>query len=137
VTFTCRHNAIGSLNLPPWCLEQWATMCARSDKHHGGFVTIALTLPRRPRTTGPGSQSAHFHGHCQTIAEETGAGFDAVKAHMKRLAVDRGYPFDTLPDGSIAPKSEADASVEDAVLLIETTHQFADEYSIRLVEGDT
>lgn len=136
MTFTARRAIINEPLLPAGLLPAYSALAARADEKHGGFLTVTLALPRRPRSTGPHSQNAHINGHIQTIAEETGCSFDAVKAHVKRLAVDHGYPFATLPDGSIAPKSEADASVEDAIVLIETIHAFAAEYGIALKEGD-
>jgi hypothetical protein len=59
-----------------------------------------------------------------------------VKDHLKELAISRGYGFETLPDGAVKPKSEADATVEEAIILIETAHQFAAEWNIPLIEGE-
>jgi len=88
----------------------------------------------RPRTKGWRSQNHRINGHCQQIAQETGNSFRAIKEHMKKEAIDRGYPFETLPDGSTQPKSEADISVEEAILLTDTINQFAAEWGIVLKE---
>jgi hypothetical protein len=139
VKFTARiayDEPILRVEVPVGLRDAVHAVYARAVLRHGGYGALSVDTPRRPRTTGERSQNHHFNGHCQTIAVETGCSFDAVKAHIKRLAVDIGYPFDTLPDGTVAPKSEADASVEDAIKLIDAAHRFAAEYQIRLREGD-
>lgn len=88
----------------------------------------------KPKSTGPNSQNSHFHGHVQQICSETGNSFDTVKMHLKTLALDRGYGFEVLPDGAVWPKSVADATSWEAAILIETAHQFAAEWNIRLIE---
>ena len=134
VEFTAHWRAIEAALIPAWAQADLHRLATKADKH-GGTVSYAITLPRRPRTTGERSQNHRINGHCQQIAMETGCSFGAVKMHMKRLAIDRGYPFDTLPDGTVAPKSEADVTVEEATYLIETINQFAGEYGIELREN--
>jgi hypothetical protein len=136
MTFTARREAINTAAVPPTCYEGLAQLFERATRTRGGYVTVTVELPRRPRSTGPRSQNHAINGYCQQIAADTDAGFDAVKSHMKQLAIGRGYPFTTLPDDSAAPKSEADISVEEAAVLIDTIKQFADEYGIRLVESE-
>lgn len=136
MNFTARRAVIAEAFVPTGLLGEWQQLAERADKRHGGYVTVTVDTPRRPRTTGPLSQNRHINGHCQQIAVATGCSFDAVKAHVKRLAVDHGYPFDTLPDGSVAPKSEADISVEEAAVLIEQIHAFAAEFGIPLRESN-
>jgi len=113
-----------------------------SFEKRGGFISASYDLPKRPRTTGSGSQSAHFHGHVQTIAMSTGQPAEDVKKWVKQKAIDRGYPM--LKDSEGNPIldiwgfyqgiSEADASVEDEIALIETAHQLAAELNITLIE---
>ena len=98
------------------------------------YYKLTITQPYKPRTTGWKSQNHHINGHCQQIAMETGNSFSAVKERMKELAIDRGYPIETLPDGSIKPKSETEISTEEAGYLIDTIHQFAAEWGIILQE---
>lgn len=114
----------------------------------GGFVSFSLSAPKRPRSTGKGSQSHHFNGHVQQVATETGQPFESVKMFIKHEAITRGYPMLSLKDdegdytgvplldlyGNTQGISEADATVEEAILLIDEIHQFAAEYSIILVE---
>jgi len=108
-----------------------------------GYVALRLDTPHRPRRTGYRSGSAHFHGHCQTISEDTGNDFEDVKMALKRRAIRRGYPAQRKKDGSIRyslidgqplPQSESEASIEQENMLIEEAHQLAAELDIRLVE---
>lgn len=87
-----------------------------------------------PRTTGWKSQNHHINGHIQQICQETGNSFTAVKECMKMLAIDRGYPIEKLPNDMPFPKSEADINTTEAGYLIDTIHQFADEWGINLTE---
>jgi len=100
------------------------------------YYQVKISRPKRPRTTGDKSQNHHINGHCQQIANETGNSFTAVKERMKVLAIDRNYPIETMLDGSVMPKSEADIDTVEAGYLIDTIHQFAAEWNIRLIEEE-
>jgi len=116
----------------PYRTPLWAMVeSAKTD-----YWNVKISRPKRPRTTGWKSQNHHINGHCQQIAMETGNSFTAVKERMKELAIGRGYPKETLVDGSVKPKSEADIDTVEAGYLIDTIHQFADEWNIRLIEED-
>jgi len=95
---------------------------------------VKLGKPRKPRSTGEGSQNAHLNGHVQQIAAETGDEFDDVKMEIKRRAIKRGYPFHTDSFGNVVPQSEADASTEECAMLIEEAHDVAGFLNIRLKE---
>ena len=97
---------------------------------------VTVKLLSKPRTTGWRSQNHHINGHCQQIAMETGNSFSAVKERMKELAIDRGYPIETLPDGTVKPRSEADVDTIQAAALIDTIDQFAAEWGIALIEEE-
>ena len=128
-----------SFLIPDWAQEAVWRLATKAHKR-GGFFSVVLGLPARPRTTGRHSQQAHFNGHVQQVAVITGNSFTAVKERMKDLAVDRGYGIETLKDGSASPISEADATVEDAKHLIDTVHQWFDEFlapeGYQLIEED-
>lgn len=123
-------------NLMKFCFEE-----------KGGFCSFKIDPPRRPRSTGYKSQSHHFNGHCQQIAESTGQAFADVKKYVKQEAISRGYPILYLLDkdgNEVSPLldfwgneqgiSEADCTVEECVFLIDEVHQLADEYGIVLEE---
>jgi hypothetical protein len=106
------------------------------------FAMITFQRPRRPRSTGPGSQSHRINGFIAQIAQATGDDFDRLKLELKQKAIARGWPFDTvayktkegvLVEMAIA-KSETVATVEEASALIETVEQFAAERGVILRE---
>lgn len=108
----------------------------KSEAKNNGYVRIRISLPGRPRTTGEKSQNRHINGHIQQIAIETGNDFEVVKMAIKSAAISEGYGFQTLPDGSVWPISESEATIEQAAVLIETIHRFAMEWGIILKEDD-
>ena len=107
------------------------------------YYCVSVTKPHKPRTTGPNSQSAHFHGHCRQIAEYTGHEVDEIKMEVKRRAMKRGYPaltdelgnpIHSKLDGRVLPISEADADTTQETYLIDECHALADGLDIRLIE---
>ena len=103
------------------------------DKY-GDFVLVTMQPPRRPRTTGKGSQSNHAHGHIQQIARETDNDFEVVKYCVKMIAVEKfGYPSKKV-DGHVIPQPEHLASTEEESWLIEAAHVLAADLGIILQE---
>lgn len=103
------------------------------DKNND-YVLLTMQPPKRPRTTGEGSQNHHLNGHIMQICNETGNSYDAIKYCVKMLAVEEmGYPYE-LVDGHIYPQSEADSSTEECAKLIEAAHVWAAHYGIILQE---
>ena len=100
----------------------------------GDVYDVDITLPKKNRSTGRGSQSAHFNGHVQQIAIDTGGDFDDVKLGLKFRACDMGYPCVHNKSGDRIPQSESKASVAECVILIEAAHIVAAELGIRLQE---
>ena len=131
---TGSHNSV-MFSIPENAVE-WYTKLVRKGVAMGDWYDVAITLPKRTRSTGEKSQSHHFNGHCQQIAMETGNEFDHVKMWCKMKAIDMGYPFETLPTGDRFPQSEAIASVGDCVILIETAHMVAADLGITLIESE-
>lgn len=100
----------------------------------GDYVLITMQAPKKPRSTGPGSQSHHLNGHVQQIADRTGLAFDLVKYCIKMLAVEEmDYPH-AVVDGHVWPQSEADCSSGECALLIEAAHVWAARHGIELEE---
>lgn len=106
------------------------------DNAQSRFVHLEISTPFRPRSTGWKSQNHHINGHIQQLAPIMGYSFDELKMWLKREAMSRGWPSKKDPRGNPIPISEADASIEDAAVLIETIHQIAAEFNIRLKETD-
>jgi hypothetical protein len=103
------------------------------DKHHD-YVLLTLQPPKRPRTTGKGSQNHHLNGHIIQICNETGNNYDAIKYCVKMLAVEEmGYPYEII-DGHIWPKAEHESSTDECAKLIEAAHVWAAQHGIILQE---
>lgn len=112
----------------------------RNDPKHNGFYTVKISTPRKPRSTGEGSQNHRINGFIQQIANSTGQPFDDIKKRAKELAVDMGYPI--LEDengnaiyslwGNVQGISESDASVQDAIILSQAVEQIAAFCDVRL-----
>lgn len=103
------------------------------DKHHD-YVLLTLQPPKRPRTTGKGSQNHHLNGHIIQICNETGNSYDAIKYCVKMLAVEEmGYPYEII-DGHIWPKAEHESSTDECAKLIEAAHVWAAHHGIILQE---
>ena len=103
------------------------------DKHND-YVLVTLQPPKKPRTTGEGSQNHHLNGHIMQISIETSAGYSAVKDEVKRIAVETmGYPYEIV-NGHIHPKGESDSSTDECALLIEAAHVLAADLGIILQE---
>lgn len=103
------------------------------DKYNR-FVLLTLQPPKRPRTTGKGSQNHHLNGHIIQICNETGNSYDAIKYCVKMLAVEEmGYPYEII-DGHIWPKAEHESSTDECAKLIEAAHVWAAQHGIILQE---
>ena len=118
------------------------SLLERADRLHGGFVTVTLGTPKRPRSTGPRSQNSKVWGMCSDIADQfeaSGIELSREKVYeaMKRMAVHEGYPTRFNPiDGIEEPESQSRVSVEQDQILIAVVQRFADENSLYLTEYD-
>ncbi len=116
-----------------------ANACVKAElskcrKKNSGYVLVTLQPPKRPRTTGKGSQNHHLNGHIMQICNETGCNYETVKNEVKKIAVENlGYPYEEL-NGHIYALPEHLASVEECGLLIEAAHILAAELEIVLQE---
>lgn len=114
-------------------LKKAALQC---EQKANGWALITLQPPKRPRTTGEGSQNHHLNGHIEQIALETGNAQSVIKLAVKKLAVDQfGYP--TLMVGNnVIPQSESECSTEECGMLIEACHLLAADLGIILREAE-
>lgn len=109
-------------------------------------LRVELSIVRRARSTGKGSQNNHVWGHCTDIADHLSQEVEGqpevlytaseVEQAMLRMAVDDGYPTKMSVDGREIPKPFSQATVEEAKLLIDIIHRYADEHEIPLTEID-
>ena len=103
------------------------------DKH-GDYVLVTMQPPKRPRTTGDGSQNHHLNGHIMQICNETGSSYNAVKDEIKRIATEEmGYPYEEI-NGHIHPIGESESSTDECAKLIEAAHVLAADLGIILQE---
>lgn len=103
------------------------------DKYND-YVLVTMQPPKKPRTTGEGSQNHHLNGHIMQICNETGESYDVVKYCVKMIAVEQmGYPYKTIA-GHIVPQPESESSTDECALLIEAAHVLAAQLSIILQE---
>ena len=103
------------------------------DKH-GDYVLVTMQPPKRPRTTGEGSQNHHLNGHILQICNETGNDYDSVKDAIKMIAVENmGYPYKTIGK-KIVPLRERESSTDECAKLIEAAHLLAADLGIILQE---
>lgn len=113
---------------------------SKNIKKHNDYYLVTISNPKRPRTTGKNSQNHCLNGWIQFFCMETGNDFHQVKMYIKKKAISRGYPIKKDEKGNYIhdlyddpmPISEADASVEEASLLIQEMELLAAEYNIIL-----
>jgi hypothetical protein len=130
--------------IPPNDKPSYNAVLEKCIKARNGWATIKITLPRRYKSTGKSSQNSHFHGHCAQIALETGHSAAYIKEWCKSLAVDKGYPQATTDKGVKLFDRHADpigmtfgnATVEEAKMCIDVSHELAIDLGIKLYEGE-
>ena len=123
-----------TLKIPRYMADMWMLLLKKVIDKHAVQIHVKLSMPRKPRSTGPKSQGNHINGHVAQIANWTGDSFDDAKMHIKREAVAEGYPFHTDSFGNMVPQSEAECSTVEAAILIETSHRIASECGVILKE---
>ena len=103
------------------------------DKY-GDYVLVTMQPPKRPRTTGEGSQNHHLNGHIMQICNGTQNSYNAVKDEIKRIATEEmGYPYEEI-NGHIHPIGESESSTDECAKLIEAAHVLAADLGIILQE---
>ena len=103
------------------------------DKHND-YVLVTIQPPKRPRTTGDGSQNHMLNGNIMQICNETGNDYDTVKLAVKMIAVEQlGYPYKTIA-GNVIPLRERESSTIECSKLIEASFMLAADLGIILKE---
>lgn len=139
VTFTLKrvfNKGFLQFELPtsPEAREALTRLLIACRDKNNDYVTVNLSRPRKPRTTGPGSQNHHLNGHIMQICQETGNDYDTVKYCIKMTAVEKlGFPYQEVA-GHIIPKAERETSTEECALLIEASHLLAADLGLILRE---
>ena len=103
------------------------------DKHND-YVFVTIAPPKKPRTTGDGSQNHMLNGNIMQICNETGNDYDTVKLAVKMIAVEQlGYPYKTIA-GNVIPLRERESSTVECSKLIEASFMLAADLGIILRE---
>ena len=103
------------------------------DKHND-YVLVTIQPPKKPRTTGDGSQNHMLNGNIMQICNETGNDYDTVKLAVKMIAVEQlGYPYKTIA-GNVIPLRERESSTIECSKLIEASFILAADLGIVLRE---
>lgn len=107
----------------------------RCAKKHNGFCKLSVDVPSKPRTFGPGSQSAHLHGHLKQLSIHFGYDLAEMKLIMKDCVPE--WPVEERRFGKtvkLRPVSESTVSTVVESAGIEWCHRIAAEEGIMLVE---
>jgi hypothetical protein len=119
--------------------EPIAKLVAKCRMTHGDYIHLTMDTPRKPRSTGERSINNRIHGHCEDIAIQLADpryDQDTVYRAMKRMSVSEGYPTQLSIDGIEEPKSMADASEEEALIVNRVIQRYADIHGFWLTEYD-
>lgn len=106
----------------------------RCKDKNNDYVLVTMQPPKKPRTTGEGSQNHHLNGHIMQICNATQNSYNAVKDEIKRIATEEmGYPYEEI-NGHISPIGESESSTDECAKLIEAAHVLAADLGIILQE---
>jgi hypothetical protein len=122
--------------VPPAFRDGVRLIVAKCREKHGGFVKVSVDVPSKPRTFGPGSQSAHLHGHLQQLAVHFGYTLGEMKEAMKYDVPE--WPREERKFGNrrlMRPVSEATVSTVVESRAIEWCHMVAGDEGLVLIEG--
>lgn len=108
------------------------------QSQRGGIVRITIEEIAEPRTM---AQCRHVNSHVQQLAEFSGYSFQEMKELVKEEAMASGYPIE-YENGKPVKNcfgrdkgiSEANATKEQASMLIEACHRLAAEMGVVLRE---
>ncbi len=111
--------------IPREHMDGWSIIREWLKLHKVNQLYVKIGKVRKPRTTGKKSQSHHFNGHVQQMANYAGDYFDDMKRSIKIKAIAKGYPYKTNAFGKAVPISESEASTVECAYLIDTCHEVA------------
>jgi hypothetical protein len=135
--------------LPPEARDSMRLLSDKSIKSRGGYLSLTIDLPKRPRSTGKHSQNSRVFGHCADIAKQLSAGdvtysTEKIYAAMKLMAMKAGeWPSAKDEEGQaivnpitkeLEPMSQADATMEEDYRLDKYITWWADTNNLWLTE---
>lgn len=106
----------------------------KNKMKHLLMVTCKFGKYYKRRSTGERSQNHRINGFIQQIIVGYGLDYtvEEMKWYFKKLAIGRGYPFKTMPDGEIIPKSETRLTTVEAAILSDTIEEWAAKRAFKL-----
>jgi len=94
----------------------------KSDEKYGGYISIELKQPYKPRTTGKDSQNNLVWALITVIANEMGEDTDYVENLIKIKATSKGYPYKII-EGQMCPASMTKINTVECSYLIDTCYE--------------
>jgi len=119
-----------SCEIPKLYIETYKEIIRKNPEQ----VYVMIAPVKKRRSTGDQSQNHRLNGFIQQICVSTGNEFDMIKMLVKLRAIDKGYPFQTLPTGDRFPQSENESTVQECAILITEVEQLAAEEGVALQE---
>lgn len=94
----------------------------KSNEKYGGYISLEIKPPYKPRTTGLNSQNNLTWKLITIIAQEMGEDTDYVENLVKIKATSKGYPYKTI-EGQIVPASMTKINTVECSYLIDTCYE--------------
>jgi len=103
----CTYNgSLLTVKIPAYALTAFQTVFDKSIKLHNGYVKLDMATPRKPRTTGKGSQNNNVRGIARQIHNHCGQGIDSIIEYAACRAADEGIiPFRENENGVVVYNS--------------------------------
>ncbi len=147
IQFTTKVRSLGALSwhsgsdisfAKPKDMTPLAVLLEKAEAKCGGYVSLRLDLPHRPRTTGWKSQNHHLRGHVRQLCGYTGFTMQEMMQAIKEECPNWPVDFKEFRGKRrTVYASEADINVEICSEAIEITHRIAADLAVRLVEEAT
>lgn len=140
MTFTAKIEVVNTLLVPAGNLPALAVIAEKAKKR-GGYITLSISLPKRPKSTGERSQLNRHWGHCEDIADQ----LSTIKRSytkreiddaIRRMAVSEHLPTFLNIDGQEEPIHLSEMSMEEANVVERVKQRFCDENDLWLHEYD-
>lgn len=102
------------VKVPEKFLDAWTVTAEVLKNKHNCYAEVHIGKPRKPRTTGKGSQNNLVQVMIHQIEDYTGYDFNVLKyKYIIPAAVERGWPTEEGLDGELIGIHESKASTTD------------------------
>lgn len=117
--------------VPPAMWPAQRALLDKSAEKHSCYLSLDVSLPHKPRSTGWKSQNHHLWGHAAQIGTELG--YDRREMLYLIASMTNEWPMMRYKDKQV-PVSEAQISSDVSSAAIETAHRIAADNNITLRE---